>query len=732
MHKPEALSAGATTHPWSMLQRIRWQLPLSIAGLLLVVVATSSWLAYREVRDAALDAAGRRLQNVGERLADLLGQSGQPLIDETRALATDPSVLAALDTPVPERVAAAHGALAEVLETSDQISSVALWDSAGRLVTAARRPTDTAAVALEPPGWITTDSTTLGPFRERDGVAWYEVGAPARSSGRTVGFVVQARRLSSSSQARQLIVGLVGMDASFLVGEAGGTWTDFAGVVAGPPREAVEARGATVYRTDTGERRLGTGVRVAGTPWIAWIDFPERLVLEDSFAFLAWLLPIGFGIVLVGTGGGWLLSRRVTAPLSALTSAASAMAEGDFERRVAVDGPAELGELATAFNTMAARVQSAHRGLQEQVVTRTAQLEASEEQFRTLTLSAHEAIIIADGQGRITYVNPAAERTFGYDRDDVVGHPLEVLMPERYREAHRAGLVRFLAGGEPQVIGRTMELEGLRKDGTEFPLELSVATWSTGDGPAFAGVIRDITRRRETEATLRQYAASLEVSNKELDAFAYSVSHDLRAPLRSIDGFSHVLLEDYGAVLDETARGYLDRVRGASQRMGALIDDMLKLSRITRAELRPETVDLSHMAEEIAREIRGTAPDRRAVFEIEPGLEAQGDRRLLQVVLQNLLGNSWKYSVRRDEARIQLTTVQVNGERAFVVRDNGAGFDMKYVDKLFGEFQRLHTDAEFDGTGVGLATVRRIVLRHGGRIWAEGVVDEGASFYFTL
>jgi len=240
---------------------------------------------------------------------------------------------------------------------------------------------------------------------------------------------------------------------------------------------------------------------------------------------------------------------------------------------------------------------------------------------------------------------------------------------------------------------------------------------------------KELEHRNEA---LRRNAAELLAANNELDAFAYSVSHDLRAPLRSIDGFSQVLLEDYATQLGDGGRDSLQRVRAASQRMATLIDDLLKLARVTRAEMRTEPVDLSAMARDIVVDIQRAAPDRPVEFAITPGLEAQGDSRLLRVVLDNLLRNGWKYSSKRPQARVEFNALEENGERVFVVKDNGAGFDMRYADKLFGVFQRLHSAAEFEGTGVGLATVRRIIDRHGGRIWAEGVVDQGATFYFTL
>jgi len=237
---------------------------------------------------------------------------------------------------------------------------------------------------------------------------------------------------------------------------------------------------------------------------------------------------------------------------------------------------------------------------------------------------------------------------------------------------------------------------------------------------------------QERNDALRRNAAELLAANTELDAFAYSVSHDLRAPLRSIDGFSQILLEDYAGTLDAAGRESLQRVRAASQRMGTLIDDLLKLARVTRVEIRTEDVDLSSMAREIAAELQRATPERLVEFAIAPGLRTRGDARLLRVALDNLLRNSWKYTAKQPEPRIEFQSVDANGGQAFMVRDNGAGFDMQYADKLFGVFQRLHSPAEFEGTGVGLATVRRIITRHGGRIWAEAVVDRGATFYFIL
>lgn len=238
-------------------------------------------------------------------------------------------------------------------------------------------------------------------------------------------------------------------------------------------------------------------------------------------------------------------------------------------------------------------------------------------------------------------------------------------------------------------------------------------------------LVREIAERKRMEE-------ALEAANKELEVFSYSVSHDLRAPLRTIDGFSQALIEDYPDRLDEQGRYYLERVRAGTQRMAELIDDILQLSRLTRTEMRFETVDISMLAESAIADLRRAEPLRQVEVSIQPDLMAEGDHNLLRIALVNLLANAWKFTGRQPEARIELGAMCDGDVRVFFVRDNGVGFDMTYVNKLFGAFQRLHTTSEFPGTGIGLATVQRIIRRHGGRVWAEGAVNQGATFYFAL
>jgi len=551
------------------------------------------------------------------------------------------------------------------------------------------------------------------------------------------------------------------------------------------------------------------------------------------------------------------LQRRISEPILNLASTARSVSEHkDYALRAQKQSDDEIGLLTDSFNDMLNEIQQ-----------RSASLRKNEARLRAVLESALDCIITIDEEGKILEFNPAAERTFGYSRRDVIGKEMApLIIPPEMRQQHREGLKKHLLTGEARVLGRRIEMTAVSADGVEFPVELAIIRIETEGPPVFTGFARDITERRRAETTRALLAgivessddaifsktldgvvtswnagaerlfgyraaemigrsvtilnppentdeephiltllrrgeridhyetvrvrkdgqriavsvsisplkdadgritgasnitrdithlkraeeeirrlnaeleqrvvertAQLEATNKELEAFSYSVSHDLRAPLRGIDGFSRVLEEDFAGKLDETGRSHLQRVRAAAQRMGALIDDMLMLSQVTRKEMRRELVDLSALAESIAAELRKAEPERHAEFRITPGLAAKGDPVLLRAVLENLLGNAWKFTSKRPEATIEFGRIASNGDdNAYFVRDNGAGFDMAYASKLFGAFQRLHAAAEFRGTGIGLATVQRIVRRHGGRAWAEGAVDKGATFYFTL
>jgi PAS domain S-box-containing protein len=382
----------------------------------------------------------------------------------------------------------------------------------------------------------------------------------------------------------------------------------------------------------------------------------------------------------------------------------------------------------------------------------------AEEQFRLVVEASPNAIILVDLAGSISLVNKRAESLFGYTRQELMGQPVEMLVPQQFRTHHSDYRATFFGSPSARPMGAGRDLFGLRKDGSQVPVEIGLNPITTVEGNFVLASIIDITERKRAEAEISdllqrekaarvetrklneeleqrvmERTADLQAANKELESFSYSVSHDLRAPLRSIDGFSQALMEDYRSELDDVAQNYLQRVRTGSQHMAQLIDDLLTLSRVSRAEMRRDTIQLSELAESIADDLHRSDPSRQVTFAITPGLTILADRQLMRSVLENLLGNAWKFTGNCSAARIELAfLLQPDGQQVYYVRDNGAGFDMAYADKLFGAFQRLHSPAEFPGTGIGLASVQRIIHRHGGRIWAEGAVGQGATLYFTV
>jgi light-regulated signal transduction histidine kinase (bacteriophytochrome) len=288
---------------------------------------------------------------------------------------------------------------------------------------------------------------------------------------------------------------------------------------------------------------------------------------------------------------------------------------------------------------------------------------------------------------------------------------------------------------QPGERWEVVEIPIFNLDGSVHTVLWNSATLYSADGQTAIATIaqgQDITERKQAEDNLRISSAELEVANKELESFSYSVSHDLRAPLRSLEGFSSALIEDYSPRLDAEGIQYLRYIQESSQLMAQLIDDLLKLSRVTRSEMESEEVNLSELAESILTHLAQAEPDRRVKATIAPDIKAQGDSNLLRLALENLLGNAWKFSSKNSSAKIEVGAMPLKGKFTYFVRDNGVGFDMAYVDKLFQPFQRLHKNSEFPGTGIGLATVQRIIRRHGGKVWAEGEVGKGATVYFTL
>ena len=491
-----------------------------------------------------------------------------------------------------------------------------------------------------------------------------------------------------------------------------------------------QEEGQGLYQSHVGEPVLG--VYRAVKPWklalLTEIDqqtavFPSRQV--------GWIILVAsLGLLALMTLGSYWLARRTADPILRILQAADAAADGDLSIRAPLLTQDEIGYLANAFNMLTARLNSAYQ-----------QLRSSEEHFRLLTDNVSDLITIIDADWTVFYASPSYENVLGYFPSELIGKSLCELMHSGDHQ-RLDNLLNEMILSQPGAAP-PFEMRLLASDGNWLDFEIIANNRLESDDPGVILVGRNITDRKQSEACLhtlnaqleermRQRTAELEVANRELEAFSYSIAHDLRTPLRSISGYAQILRDETTGRLDENSLLYVDNILQAAQRMTGLIYDLLRLARVTRSELHRRSIDLSHVAQTALDTLRQRDPQRQVETIIQPGLNAHGDPSLLRILLENLLDNAWKFTRRQEQPLIEFGAYDEGGKTVYFVKDNGAGFDMAYSDKLFGTFERLHRQDEFEGAGMGLATARRIVRRHGGHIWAHGEVNKGAEFYFKL
>ena len=433
-------------------------------------------------------------------------------------------------------------------------------------------------------------------------------------------------------------------------------------------------------------------------------------------------------------------AKNLQASLRHLTWKTQQVAKGDFSQRLDF-----MGEFSESFNWMVEQL-AAHRDemlrkneelIAEDVARKKAldALRESENRYRILFESSRDAIMtLFPPDWKFTSGNPATVAMFGAkDETDFTSRGPWDVSPD-FQPDGELSAVKANSMIEEAMEKGSLFFEWTHKKiaGPDFTATVLLTRVELGGKTGLQATVRDISQQKRAEAVVAARTIELQAATKELEAFSYSVSHDLRAPLRAIDGFGHALLEDCEAKLDADGKDHLRRIRAATQRMGTLIDDLLRLSRLTRTEMLVEKVNLTELAWSVINELQKSEPERVVRIEIAEGLEVTADPKLIRIALENLLGNAWKFTGKRPDAVIELGSTTEGAKTTCFVRDNGAGFDMAYVNKLFTPFQRLHSMEEYPGTGIGLGTVQRIVNRHGGKVWAEGQVDKGATFYFSF
>jgi PAS domain S-box-containing protein len=459
--------------------------------------------------------------------------------------------------------------------------------------------------------------------------------------------------------------------------------------------------------------------------------------LTGTAPFLLLFAPIVVSAVIGGVGPA-LLATALAAAASTLFIGQHAASVGLLVAVFAAEGVL-LSILSVSLQRARDRAEHSAREARRD----RAALELSEERIALLVDNVTDyAIYFLHPDGTVASWNAGAERLKAYKAEQVLGQHVSIFYTPKEREEGKPRRDLEIAAREGSYREEVLRH---RLDGATFWADITLTSLRSPSGElrGFAKITRDVTAQKHAEQALRavneqleqrvaERTAELTAANRELEAFSYSVSHDLRAPLRGIEGFSKLLAERYTHLLDDQARHYLERVRTATQRMAQLIDELLRLSRITRAQLRRAPFDLGQLAKDIAAEVQRQEPQRPVQWRLQAPLPATADPQLVRILLENLLGNAWKFTRDQHPPVIELGAEEVEGRLAYFVRDNGVGFDMAYADKLFAPFQRLHDANEFEGTGIGLATVSRIVTRHGGAVWATGEPGRGATIWFSL
>ncbi|MGQ0650450.1 MAG: sensor histidine kinase [Gemmatimonadaceae bacterium] len=657
-----------TRRPLALHQKVG----LVLAAILIMGIAAITGFAYREMRLAAIQGAEQRLRDVARQLTQLFGQSGVARLSAQRRVADHQAIATMIQQP-----GAANGAAAQAVldQRAAQVASATaeVWDATGRrlLQAGAPRPPFEDSTVQRLRSYVSAErpAATTPLFFERDTVRYALLAAVLRGP-RLLGYVILRQPVAATPGARDQLMRLVGSRAAIYVGNAdGGLWTDFTARVEGPPVRLTGDTAVQTYRRPGTAGQFAAARLMANVPWMILVEFPRDEVLARTNAFLRHGSVMALVMFAIAGLLGWRASRRVTKP---------------------VEGA----------------------------------LQESEARFRAVMEATPNGIVMVDGKGAIVLVNREVERLFGYSRDELVGQSVERLVPPGSRERHPDHRAGYMRRPETRQMGAGRDLFGVRKDGTEIPVEIGLNPMER-DGEVFVvASLVDISARKESDLELRR-------SNEELQRFAYVASHDLQEPLRTVASYVQLLERRYSAKLDSDGKEFIGFAVDGARRMQRLVEDLLVLSRVGSRGLELVPMSADTALDAALNDLQLVIDESKAVITRAPLPRVRADARQLEQLFANLVANALKF---KGEAppRVEISAERQGGHSLIRVRDHGIGIDPQYFDRIFVIFQRLHARDEYPGTGIGLAICKKIVERHGGRIWVDSQPGSGATFAFTL